>query len=106
MRTCLDALETGYQDLALVAAIFRGRIDVYFPTQRPAGYYWVETMEGASRSRGVFAIRMKSDMLTWPDGKTEEKFCVTPGTYCGLIMLFSTRTGEPLAIINDGILQH
>ena len=29
-----------------------------------------------------------------------------PGTYCGLIMLFSTRDGEPLAMINDGILQH
>jgi ornithine cyclodeaminase/alanine dehydrogenase-like protein (mu-crystallin family) len=49
---------------------------------------------------------MKSDMLTWPDGKTEDKYCVQPGTFCGLIMLFSTRTGEPLAIINDGILQH
>src|SRR4029453_16091295 len=35
-----------------------------------------------------------------------EKYCVEPGTYCGLIMLFSTRNGEPLAIINDGHLQH
>src|SRR4029450_5491405 len=29
-----------------------------------------------------------------------------PGAYGGLIFLCSTRTGEPLAIINDGILQH
>ena len=29
-----------------------------------------------------------------------------PGLYCGLIMLFSTETGGPLAMINDGTLQH
>lgn len=106
MRSCMDALEVGYRDLARGDAIFRPRIDVYFPNETPDGYYRWGTMEGASRSLGVFAIRMKSDMLTWPDGLTEEKYCVTPGTFCGLIFLCSTRTGEPLAIINDGVLQH
>ena len=52
------------------------------------------------------AIRMKSDMLEWPEGKTVEKYCVEPGTFCGIVMVFSTRNGEPLAIINDGIIQH
>ena len=65
-------------------------------------------MEGAND--GFFAIRMKSDVVTWPrDGSgvwRENKYCVQPGTFCGLIMLFSTRNGEPLAIINDGVLQH
>jgi hypothetical protein len=28
------------------------------------------------------------------------------GTYCGLIFLTSTRNGEPLALMNDGYLQH
>jgi len=106
MRSCLDALEVGYRDLAADNAVFRPRIDVYFPNETPDGYYRWGTMEGASRTLGVFAIRMKSDMLTWPDGLTEEKYCGTPGTYCGLIWLLSTRTGEPLAIINDGVLQH
>jgi alanine dehydrogenase len=63
-------------------------------------------MEGASRSFETFAIRMKSDMLEWPEGKTVEKYCVEPGTFCGFVMVFSTRNGEPLAIINDGIIQH
>jgi ornithine cyclodeaminase/alanine dehydrogenase-like protein (mu-crystallin family) len=49
---------------------------------------------------------MKSDMLEWPEGKTVEKYCVEPGTFCGIVMVFSTRNGEPLAIINDGIIQH
>ena len=29
-----------------------------------------------------------------------------PGSYCGLVLLFSTENGEPLAILNDGYLQH
>jgi ornithine cyclodeaminase/alanine dehydrogenase-like protein (mu-crystallin family) len=29
-----------------------------------------------------------------------------PGTFCGLIFLFRVDNGEPLAIINDGYLQH
>jgi alanine dehydrogenase len=53
---------------------------------------------------------MKSDVITWPrDQKgnwTEEKYCIQPGTFCGLILLFSTMNGEPLAIINDGHIQH
>jgi alanine dehydrogenase len=106
MQSCLDALEAGYRDLGRGDAVFRPRIDVFIPNETPDGYYRWGTMEGAVRSSGFFAIRMKSDMLTWPDGQTEEKFCIEPGTYCGLVLLFSTRNGEPLAIINDGILQH
>jgi ornithine cyclodeaminase/alanine dehydrogenase-like protein (mu-crystallin family) len=66
-------------------------------------------MEGATRKLGVFAIRMKSDMLAWEnqDGfMVEDKYCIERGRYCGLIFLTSTRNGEPLAIMNDGYLQH
>jgi ornithine cyclodeaminase/alanine dehydrogenase-like protein (mu-crystallin family) len=38
--------------------------------------------------------------------RTEEKYCVRPGLFCGLVLLFSVENGEPLAIVNDGILQH
>ena len=38
-------------------------------------------------------IRMKSDIVSWPKtddgGWTEEKHCIEPGTYCGLIFLLS-----------------
>jgi len=66
-------------------------------------------MEGASRKLGVFAIRMKSDMLAWEeqDGfMVEDKYCMERGRYCGLIFLLSTRNAEPLALMNDGYLQH
>jgi ornithine cyclodeaminase/alanine dehydrogenase-like protein (mu-crystallin family) len=52
---------------------------------------------------------MLSDMVAWPtvDGRRREtKWAREPGTYCGLLFLYSTRTGEPLAIMPDGIAQH
>ncbi|MBO9100987.1 MULTISPECIES: ornithine cyclodeaminase family protein [unclassified Rhizobium] len=55
-------------------------------------------------------MRLKSDVMSWPrrpDGSwSEKKYCMQPGTYCGLVLLFSTADGEPLAIISDGHLQH
>jgi alanine dehydrogenase len=67
-------------------------------------------MEGSSKVLGVHAIRLKSDVVTWPTdangNRTEDKYCVQPGTYCGLVFLFSTVNGEPLALMNDGIIQH
>ena len=106
MKSCLEALETGYDDLLKGDAVYRPRIDMWMPCERPDGYFRWGTMEGASRKIGVFAIRMKSDIVHWPDGITEEKYCIRPGTFCGLVMVFSVLNGEPLAIINDGLVQH
>jgi alanine dehydrogenase len=107
MPTCIDAMEDAYRELNEQRAGYRPRIDFYVP-QEPHYYRW-GTMEGASRKLGIFAIRMKSDMLAWEnqDGfMVEDKYCIKRGTYCGLIFLTSTRNGEPLAIMNDGYLQH
>jgi len=110
MEECINVQEQAFLGLPTGASIHRPRIDMYVPCDRDDGYWRWGTMEGASKDLGVFAIRMKSDIVTWPrheDGTwTEEKYCIEPGTYCGLIFLLSTRNGEPLAIINDGHLQH
>ena len=110
MSDCIDAQDTAFRGLPTGASVHRPRIDVYVPTEREDDYYRWGTMEGASKELGVFAIRMKSDILYWPQDEhgfwKEEKYSVQPGLYCGLIFLFSTRNAEPLALINDGILQH
>ena len=107
MKTCIDAMEEAYRELNDSKAGYRPRIDFYVP-QEPHYYRW-GTMEGASRGLGVFAIRMKSDMLAWEnqDGfMVEDKYCMERGRYCGLIFLLSTGNAEPLALMNDGYLQH
>ena len=108
MEDCIRVQEAAFRKVPSGGAIHRPRIDMYFPCEREDGYFRWGSMEGAND--GYFAIRMKSDVVVWPkdaDGNwTEEKYCREPGTYCGIIFLLSTRNGEPLAFVHDGILQH
>jgi alanine dehydrogenase len=110
MDECIESQDIAFRGLPTGASVHRPRIDVYVPAERTDGYYRWSTMEGASKDLGVFAIRMKSDILYWPQDEQgfwkEEKYNTEPGLYCGLVMLFSTLNGAPLAIINDGIIQH
>ena len=109
MKMTMAALEDSYLQLARSRAVCRPRIEINIPTSDPAKTYRWGTMEGGSVD-GYFAIRMKSDIIynsIADDGtETQEKYCQRPGRFCGLILLTSVETGEPLAFINDGVLQH
>jgi alanine dehydrogenase len=108
MPDCIEAQERAFAGILTGASVSRPRIDMFVPCNREDGYYRWGSVEGASD--GVLAVRLKSDVMTWPerpDGtRSELKYCMRPGTYCGLVLLFSTADGEPLAIINDRHLQH
>jgi ornithine cyclodeaminase/alanine dehydrogenase-like protein (mu-crystallin family) len=109
MKDTIDALERAYKDLAAGMAVCRPRIDIRIPTDDPTKMYQWGTMEGGSSSSGYFAIRMKSDVTyetEYEGTRTQEKYCIEPGTFCGLILLIDIQNGEPLAFINDGVLQH
>lgn len=106
MTATIEALQIGYSDLEQGDAAYIPRVDLYAPTGRSNDYYRWGSMTGACRTYGVVAVRIKSDVVFWPDGKTEEKYCIEPGKYSGIILLYSIRNGEPLALINDGYLQH
>ena len=104
----INALENAYRQLIEQEAVCRPRIDIRIPTKTPGRFYQWGTMEGGSTA-GYFAIRMKSDVLeeqVYNGARTEEKFCLRPGLFCGLIFLTRVENGEPLALINDGYLQH
>src|SRR5438105_14265042 len=108
MADTIAALEKSYLQIAAKEAVCRPRIDMRIPTSDPAKNYQFGTMEGGSTS-GYFAIRMKSDVVyetTYNGVTTQEKYCKRPGLDCGLVFLTSIETGEPLAFINDGVLQH
>ena len=108
MKITMEALGKSYAQMIDGEAVCRPRIDVQIPTRDPQKIYQWGTMEGGSSS-GYFAIRMKSDILyeqQYQGTRTLEKYCIQPGTFCGLIFLFRVDNGEPLALINDGYLQH
>ncbi len=108
MDATIAALEKAYAEVATKEAVCRPRIDIQIPTGEPGRTFQWGTMEGGSVS-GYFAIRMKSDVIyeqVHEGVVTQEKYCVKPGTFCGLVLLVDVRNAEPLAILNDGVLQH
>ncbi|MBO0869149.1 MAG: ornithine cyclodeaminase family protein [Micromonosporaceae bacterium] len=105
MRGTIAALRRGYDDLRRGEATYVPRIDMFAPTGRPHDYYQWGSMAGVSTAYGVAAVRIKSDVVSW-EGGTTEKYCVQPGRYCGLILCFRVSDGAPLALLQDGYLQH
>jgi alanine dehydrogenase len=107
-KDCIAVQERAFAGVLTGASVSRPRLDTFVPCDREDGYYRFGSVEGATD--GIHAVRLKSDVMTWPknpDGTwSEKKYCVRPDTYCGLVLLFSTANGEPLAILNDGHLQH
>jgi alanine dehydrogenase len=109
MQACLEALESVLKEQGRGEAADRNKSSIHVPTDDAGLWYRYCSMEGASRGLRVVAIRIKSDMISWPEvnGRVREtKHTLTPGLYGGLVLLFSAGTGELLAILNDGLIQH
>jgi len=106
--TCLEVLEEAYRDLGNGMAATVPRYDVFSPT-RPNEFYEYKTMSGVLPSRQVAALRLNSSVVKWYEKAgaiRKDKLPVAGGDkYVGLVMLFSTQTGEPLAIFPDGYVQ-
>lgn len=105
---CLDVLEEAYRDLGNGMAATVPRYDVFSPT-KPNEFYEYKTMSGVLPGRKVAALRLNSSIVKWYEkagGLRKDKLPVAGGDkYVGLVMLFSTETGEPLAIFPDGYVQ-
>jgi alanine dehydrogenase len=109
MPMTLEALDETQKEIVKGNAATMGRIDVYLPCERPESYYRWAVMTGGAKRDGVVVARMLSDIVSWPGDKgsqRENKHCIQPGTYFGMLIMFSARDGMPIAFINDGFLQH
>jgi alanine dehydrogenase len=109
MPECITALEEAYVELAEGRGVTRTRSDCITPTTRPDAVYGLKSMDGVIPKLGIGAIRINSDIVTFPkrgNNIRREKVPAAPnGRYCGLVLLFSTENGEPLAILPDGVMQ-
>ena len=110
MDELIPVLEDAYRELAAGRGASRRRSDIVTPTTlRDDGLYALKSMDGVIPKLGVGAIRLNSDILTFPQSGNEMrrvKVPAAPGNrYVGLVLLFSTHTGEPLAIMPDGMMQ-
>jgi alanine dehydrogenase len=109
MPDCLEAMEIAYRDLGSMQGANGVRSELLTPTERSDALYSLLTMTGVIPRFGIGAVRINSDILTWPMsplGLRRVKVPAAPNErYVGLVLLFSTQSGEPLAIYPDGVVQ-
>jgi alanine dehydrogenase len=109
VKDCIAAMEEGYRELGESRGASGVRSEILTPTTRDDSLYSLLTMSGVAPKSGIAAVRINSDILTWPrtpDGIKRVKIPAAPGgRYVGLVLLFSAETGEPLAIYPDGVVQ-
>jgi ornithine cyclodeaminase/alanine dehydrogenase-like protein (mu-crystallin family) len=108
MPECIDVLEQAYVELAEGRGVNRTRSDCITPTTNPDAVYGLKSMDGVIPKLGIGAIRINSDIVTFPkkgNNVVREKVPAANGRYVGLVLLFSSENGEPLAILPDGVMQ-
>jgi alanine dehydrogenase len=108
VRECIDVLEDAYVELSEGRGVSRVRSDCLVPATGDA-IYSLKSMDGVVPKLGIGAVRIDSDIVTWPKGgggMRRVKVPAAPGRrYVGLVLLFSVENGEPLAIFPDGVMQ-
>lgn len=109
MDLALSLLEKAYRSQAEGRAVFRPRTDMYVPSPAEGGVYAFKSMEGGLADPPVVALRLNSDVIHWENrggAIVKDKLPKAPGgKWVGLVLLFSSATGEPLAIFPDGVMQ-
>ncbi len=110
MPECIEAIEAAFRDLGNEDAADIPRQDAIVPIAREGAVYDLKTMSGSWPRAGIGAIRYNSDIVTGPivNGKPRRvklHLSEPGGRYNGQVLLFSTDTGQLLAMLNDGIMQ-
>lgn len=109
MRECIDVLEDVYVELCEGRAVNRRRSDCLVPSGNDDAVYSLKSMDSVIPKLGIGAVRIDSDIVTWPRRGGNMRRVKVPaapnGRYVGLVLLFSSANGEPLAILPDGVMQ-
>jgi ornithine cyclodeaminase/alanine dehydrogenase-like protein (mu-crystallin family) len=110
MPECIAAIEAAFRDLGNQDAVDIPRQDAVVPNAREGAVHDLKTMSGSWPAAGIAAIRLNSDIVTGPiiNGKPRRvklHLSEPGGRYNGAVLLFSTDTGQLLAMVNDGIMQ-
>ena len=108
VEECMAALEPMYRDVAEERVLFSPRVDNIAPNAHPEGYYAFKHMGGTWPREKVQALRINSDVVTHPVVAGTPRRVKQPlanGRWVGLVLLFSTETGQLLAMFPDGVMQ-
>ena len=110
MRECVAALESAYGDFGRGEAVDIPRQDMLVSNRREGAVHAFKTMSGSWPRSGIAALRLNSDIVTWPQVNGAPRRVKVPlsepgGRYNGSVLLFSTDTGQLLCMFSDGVMQ-
>lgn len=100
----VDVMRAAYREYREGWAAQIPRIDLYAPAADP-GLHRFGTMAGVCHATRTAVVRIKSDVVTWTGGR-ERKQAAAPGWFSGVAIVYDTDDGRPLAVLQDGFLQH
>jgi len=112
----MEAIEDAYRQWDSGQATIGPKTNMYLYNDDDTRYGF-SIIHGGVKNIGIVAMRVKSDFHqnTYDRMEVREGASVPTslskgagpeGKFCGLVYLFSARNGLPLAILNDGYLQH
>lgn len=105
-KEIVQVLKKAYLEFAQGHGVCAPRQDLQAVKNALGQTYQLGTVAGVA---GPYAmVRLKSDMtykVVHEGVAKKEKYCQSPGLYFGLLLVFSTVTGELLAMIHDGLIQ-
>src|ERR1700746_3487885 len=83
MGECIAVMEGDYVELADGRGVSRPRSDWFTPTPRADALYSLKSMDGVAPKLGFDAVRINSDIVTWPkrgNAMRREKVAAAPNT--------------------------
>ena len=108
MSDCLIVLRRFFEEEASGRVLTRQRTESWLPHERPQTFYQCKTMEGAVPYLGKYAIRIDSNITRERQNahtSRTEHLPLANGGWMGMLLVFSTLTGELLGWMPDGYLQ-
>lgn len=108
MSDCLAVLRRFFEEDASKRVLTRPRTESWLPHERPEAFYQCKTMEGGVPYLGKYAIRIDSNVTEEKrSGETSriQHLPLVNGNWMGMLLVFSTATGELLGWMPDGYLQ-
>src|SRR5512145_2192031 len=109
IKKCLEVMEESYLEQAASRAVNRPTCHSYLPHSLPNSTYSFKSVDGGIGKYGVLALRVTSDIVqeqkVHGTVRLEKLPLAGSGKFVGLVQLFSSETGELLAIMPDGLIQ-
>lgn len=109
MQDTLEAMKIAFKDFGEGKAVNRPRSHTYTPLDTEGKFYCFKSMDGAVPRLGVHALRLTSDIQMDAIVKGRRRYDILPlgpgKKRLDLVLLFSIKTAELLAIIQADYLQ-